>query len=94
MEELGRQLQLTWHNTQDLFSNPQVVEERGRVAELTDKLAHHERIKDIRVVAGQVSQSSGLLTPTLKVKRKEVEQRFPREIIDDMYAKIDRSHER
>jgi long-chain acyl-CoA synthetase len=94
MEELGRQLQLTWHNTQDLFSNPQVVDAvKARVAELTDKLAHHERIKDIRVVADEFSQSSGLLTPTLKVKRKEVEQRF-REIIDDMYAKIDRSHER
>lgn len=89
LEELGKQLQLTWSKREELFELPEILEEmKIRIAALTERLAHHEQIKDVRIVSDEFSQESGLLTPTLKVKRKEVERRF-REVIDEMYAKID-----
>lgn len=89
IEDLGKQLQLTWSKVEELMNRPEILEElKERVAALTEKLAHHEQIKDVRIVSDEFSQESGLLTPTLKIKRKEVEERF-RAIIEDMYARID-----
>lgn len=89
LEELGKQLQLTWSKREDLARMPEVLDEiKRRVAALTAKLSKHEQIKDVRVVPDEFSQESGLLTPTLKVKRKEVEGRFGN-LIEDMYARID-----
>ena len=48
-------------------------------------LAQFERPKRIAVVAEELTVDSGLLTPTLKVKRRMVETRF-RSIIEALYA--------
>ncbi|WP_051208122.1 AMP-dependent synthetase/ligase [Propionicicella superfundia] len=89
LEELAKQLQLTWSKREELFELPEILEEtKRRIAELTERLAHHEQIKDVRIVSDEFSTESGLLTPTLKVKRKEVEHRF-HELIDEMYTKFD-----
>lgn len=89
LEELGKQLQLTWSKREELAELPEILDEmKKRVAALTAKLAKHEQIKDIRIIPAEFSQESGLLTPTLKVKRKEVERRFGH-LIEDMYAKIE-----
>lgn len=89
LEDLGHQLQLTWAKGEELGGRPEILAElKRRVAELTAKLAKHEQIKDMRVVREEFSQESGLLTPTLKVKRKEAEAQF-RALIEEMYSKID-----
>lgn len=88
LESLGRQLSLTWENREDLFKNPAILAEISRrVQAMTVKLPHHEQIKDLRVMIEEFTQENGLLTPTLKVKRREVEKRFA-QVIDDMYAKL------
>ncbi len=88
LEELGKQLALKWEHRDELLGHPEIAKEiKRRVDKLTEKLARHERIKDVRVVADEFTPDSGLLTPTLKVKRKEAERRF-KELIDDMYAKV------
>ena len=88
LESLGRQLSLTWDNREDLFKNPAILAEiTRRVQTMTAKLPHHEQIKDLRVMIEEFTQENGLLTPTLKVKRREVEKRFA-QVIDDMYAKL------
>lgn len=93
LEELGRQLAIKWEHRDELLRHPEIVKEiKRRVDKLTERLAQHERIKDVRVVADEFSTDSGLLTPTLKVKRKEVERRF-KEVIDDMYSKLSRKPE-
>jgi long-chain acyl-CoA synthetase len=70
----------------DLCRQPSVVEllEQESLGRLQD-LAQFERPKRIAVVAEELTVDSGLLTPTLKVKRRVVENRF-RGIIEALYA--------
>ncbi len=91
LEDIGRQLQLTWAHRDELLSNPAIIEElRRRAGELTAKLAAHEQIRDLRLLVEEFTQENGLLTPTLKVKRKEVERRFA-QIVEEMYARAGKS---
>ena len=74
-----------------MLANPAILEElRRRVADLTGKLARHEQIRDLRLLVEEFTQENGLLTPTLKVKRKEVERRFA-QLVEDMYARAGRA---
>jgi long-chain acyl-CoA synthetase len=52
---------------------------------LNRDLAQFERVKKIAVLPNEFSIDSGELTPTLKVKRKIVEQRW-RDLIETLYA--------
>ena len=88
LEDLAAHLHVPFADRAELLTNPEIVAEvRRRVTELTQKLAHHEQIRDLRILLEEFTQDNGLLTPTLKVKRREVEQRFA-QLIDDMYAKL------
>lgn len=87
LEEVGRQLQLTWEHRDELLAHPAILAEiKRRVDALTERLAAHEQIRDLRVLIEEFTQENGLLTPTLKVKRREVERRFA-SLVDEMYAK-------
>lgn len=90
LEAIGHQLQLTWSKREELLNHPEIVAElKRRVHALTGKLANHEQIKDLRLLLEEFTLENGLLTPTLKVKRKEVERRFAA-LVDEMYAKAGR----
>ena len=91
LETIGRQLQLTWSHRDELLSHPEVLAElRRRVAALTTKLASYEQIRDLRLLIEDFTLENGLLTPTLKVKRKEVERRFS-QLVEDMYERAGRT---
>lgn len=88
LEELARQLQVKWNDRAELLDNPQILDAlRARVEGLTSRLAHHEQIRDLRLAIEEFTMENGLLTPTLKVKRREVEKRFAA-MIEDMYARV------
>jgi long-chain acyl-CoA synthetase len=88
LEDLAAHLHVPITDKSELLTNPAIVEEvRSRVAAMTSKLAHHEQIRDLRILLEEFTQDNGLLTPTLKVKRREVEKRFA-QLIDDMYARV------
>jgi len=55
------------------------------VESVNRKLAQFERIKKFYVLPRELTLAAGELTPTLKVKRRVIEQEFRREI-DAMYA--------
>jgi long-chain acyl-CoA synthetase len=57
---------------------------QGLVNDMTADLAQFEKIKKIALVAREFTQESGELTPTLKVKRRVVEERY-KPMIDAMY---------
>jgi len=55
------------------------------VAALNDSLAHHEQIKKFELVEKDFTIDGGELTPTMKVRRKVVEQKY-KALIDAIYA--------
>ena len=88
LDELAERYQVVADTVEEKASNIQIVEEiQRRVAELTEKLPRQEKIRDIRVILDDFTTENGLLTPSLKVRRKAVEEKFS-EIIEDMYAKL------
>jgi long-chain acyl-CoA synthetase len=69
----------------DLCANPAVRELfEGRIAESTRELAKFEQIKKFTLLDTEFTMAAGELTPTLKVRRKIVNQKYS-EIIDAMY---------
>jgi long-chain acyl-CoA synthetase len=91
LEDIGRQLQLSWAHRDELLSHPAILDElRRRASALTAKLASYEQIRDLRLLVEEFTQENGLLTPTLKVKRKEVERRFA-QLVEEMYARTGKS---
>ena len=88
LEELAERLQVRFSDAAELVNSPEVTEEiRRRVAALTERLPSQEQIKDLRVALEEFTMENGLLTPTLKVRRRQVEERFSA-LIEDMYAKV------
>lgn len=88
LESWARERKLEFVAPEDLVADPDVIAEmRRRATEVTRHLPGHERIQDIRVVLDDFTMENGLLTPTLKVRRREVEKRFAG-LVEDMYAKV------
>ncbi len=88
LDEIAKQLQITWGKREELLNNPEVIEEiKRRIGALTEKLPSHEQIRDLRLLVDGFTQENGMLTPTLKVRRKEVEKRFA-QLVDEMYARV------
>jgi long-chain acyl-CoA synthetase len=54
------------------------------IAELTTDLAQYEKIKKVAVLPAEFSQETGELTPTLKVKRRVIAEKY-RAVIDRLY---------
>lgn len=73
-----------------LASNELREEVRERVAAITAKLPSQERPRETAVLDEELTMDNGLLTPTLKVRRRQVEERF-RHVVEDMYARLERA---
>jgi long-chain acyl-CoA synthetase len=68
-----------------LLASPRVIELYQRMVDgVNQDLAQFERIKSFVLLDAELTTTGGDLTPTLKVKRKVVEERFSEEI-DRMY---------
>ncbi|SMC22480.1 long-chain acyl-CoA synthetase [Desulfacinum hydrothermale DSM 13146] len=63
---------------------------RNKIDELTRVLAPHEKIVRFTLIPKEFSQEDGEMTPTLKLKRKVILERYA-DIIEDMYRKIDQA---
>ena len=55
------------------------------VASLTSSLADYERIRRVALLPNEFSIDSGELTPTLKVKRRVIDERFG-DLIEELYS--------
>ena len=72
-----------------MVAHPRVVAKlMTRVNRVNARLPAYERVRRIGVLDQRVTAASGLLTPTLKVKRRAVNEAF-REVIDGIYRSGD-----
>ncbi len=85
LEAWAKQQGMSVGAREELVRRPEVMAHyQGLVNEMTGDLAQFERIKKVALLAREFTQESGELTPTLKVKRRVVEERY-KPIIDAMY---------
>jgi long-chain acyl-CoA synthetase len=70
----------------ELSQNPIAIKMVQKdVASLTSDLADYERIRRVALLPQEFSIDSGELTPTLKVKRRVIDERYG-ELIEDLYG--------
>jgi len=55
------------------------------VAQLTSSLVDYERIRRVALLPNEFTIDSGELTPTLKVKRRVIDERFGA-VVENLYA--------
>jgi long-chain acyl-CoA synthetase len=69
-----------------ILTDPRIREIYEQVVrDLTGHLPRYEQIKKIALLPQELTIESGELTPTLKVKRKVVEERYG-DVIESMYS--------
>ncbi|MCI0337847.1 MAG: long-chain fatty acid--CoA ligase [Acidobacteria bacterium] len=85
----AKSLNIETKNSSELVHHARVIEYfKKKVDEVTRGLAPHEKIKRIALLDQEFSVESGELTPTLKVRRKFVEEKH-RDVIDALYPKFE-----
>ena len=86
LEAWAHDQRVPFRDRAELVAKPQVVELYDRtLQDLTKDLAQFESIKKITLLAKEFTLENGELTPTLKVKRRFVEQKY-KDVIDRMYV--------
>ncbi len=81
LEEWTRQQGITAPTRRELVEHPAVIARyQAIVDEVNSTLAHFETIKRFRLVPEEWSLASGELTPSLKLKRRVVSEKYAKEI--------------
>ncbi|SHG66543.1 long-chain acyl-CoA synthetase [Thermosyntropha lipolytica DSM 11003] len=88
LKEYAAQNNIPFKTNEDLVKHPRIIEfYRQRIDELTADLGQVEKIKRFTLMPHEFTQETGELTPTLKVKRKVINEKY-KDIIDAMYRDI------
>ncbi len=91
LEEWARANHITFSSRQQLVAVPKVKTlYEGIVAEVNLGLARYETLKKVLLVPDEFTASDGTLTPTLKLRRRAIEERY-RQQIDDLYKESETS---
>ena len=89
LEEWARAHDISFSTRQELVANPKVKNlYEGIVAEVNRGLARFERLKKVLLVPDEFTANDGVLTPTMKLRRKAVEERY-RKQIDELYEETE-----
>ena len=83
LEDWARANDVTFSSREELVTNPTVKGlYEGIVGELNRNLARHETLKRILLVPDEFTANDGALTPTMKLRRKIIEERYCKQISD------------
>jgi long-chain acyl-CoA synthetase len=86
LEDWARANELAFASRQELIAHPKVrALYESIVEELNQNLARFEKLKRVMLVPDEFSAENGLLTASMKLRRRVVEERYRREI-EEMYA--------
>ena len=89
LEDWARANGITFSTRADLVSNPKVQALYEEIVEgINENLARFEKLKRVLLVPDEFTSDNGVLTPTLKLRRRVVEDRY-RKQIDDLYTQAE-----
>jgi long-chain acyl-CoA synthetase len=89
LEEWARENNVSFASRAELVADPKVQGlYEGIVEGINGNLARFERLKRVLVVADEFTADNGALTPTMKLRRRVIEERY-RKQIDEMYAQAE-----
>jgi long-chain acyl-CoA synthetase len=87
LEGLARQRGIAFTTRAELVAHPEIqLFMQQQVEEATAWLAPHEKIRQITLLPSEFTIANGELTPTMKIRRQPVEERY-REAIEEMYRR-------
>jgi long-chain acyl-CoA synthetase len=85
LEEWAHANQITFSSREELVTHLKVKAlYEGIVGEVNQSLARHETLKKVLLVPEEFTAEDGTLTPTMKIKRKAIEERY-RQRISELY---------
>jgi len=83
--EYAKSKGIQYSSRQELISNPAIVEfYNNKIEKLTESLGQVEKIKKFTLMPQEFTQENGEITPTMKIRRKVIQQRYS-DLIDKMY---------
>ena len=85
LEQHARENGIRFVSREELVARPEIIAfYEGHIQRINEGLAGFEQIKRFTLMPREFTQDGGELTPTLKIKRRFVEQKY-RDVIDAMY---------
>lgn len=91
LEDWARANQIVFADRKELVAHAKVQAlYEGIAEELNQKLARFEKLKKVLVLAEEFTTHDGTLTPSMKLRRRVVEDRY-RERIEEMYQQAEES---
>jgi long-chain acyl-CoA synthetase len=85
LADYARTHNISYSSREDLIENPRIIQfYQQRIAEHSKELAGHEQIRKFTLLPTPFTQEAGEITPTMKLKRKFVTDKF-QDIINKMY---------
>jgi long-chain acyl-CoA synthetase len=88
LEEYAKTHNIAYSSREDLVKNPAIIQfYQKRIDENSKDLAGHEQIKKFILLSSPFTQEAGEMTPTMKLKRKVVNDKY-KDIIENMYENI------
>jgi long-chain acyl-CoA synthetase len=85
LEDYCQKNGIKFSSREDLVQNPEVLKlYDGIIAKRNELLGRVEQIKKYTLLVNELTQEGGELTPTMKLKRKQIGEKYSKEI-DNMY---------
>ncbi len=89
LEEWARENDVSFTSRAELIADPKVLAlYEGIVEGINGNLARFEKLKRVLLVADEFTADNGALTPTMKLRRRVIEDRYKKQI-DELYAQAE-----
>jgi long-chain acyl-CoA synthetase len=89
LQKYAKEQGITYSDMDDLLKKESILNLYNKeIRSFSKELASHEKIRDFRLVSDEFTVETGELTPTLKVKRRIIEDKYAH-LINDIFSEDD-----